>query len=164
MESAANKGGRPVVGPAVSVAYPEALLPEVDAAAHALPYSGLASTRELLNVLAGLSDQLVSQRDNAQDIEEDRAYRELAGIAYAEQVHTLRATLQDAARALPIAEAERQLGSQVAEAEAARAEGHLSGLVAARAILEAIARMLPQDAHHVRDRSSLDAPQQDLDA
>jgi hypothetical protein len=179
-----NRGGRPAVGPAISVAYPETLLAEIDAVANtqrttraqwlreaavaALPHDTLKNKDGIQDTLEDLDSWLVQARDTALDVEYPREEREFRAEAYASCVHEMRTLLGQIRDALPAQEA-RDAYAQADDSEPegskelARTWGRTTAVDAMESLLDSFAMMLPVDGNSVRERASLDDPHENLD-
>jgi hypothetical protein len=183
-EQNTNPGGRPAIGPAISVAYPQNLLDEVDvaanrqrtsrahwlraAAAASLPYDALTGNTQVQHGLRELDGWLASERDAALDAELPREEREFRGEAYASALHEMHVVLQKARDALPI-EGSRDAYERAEEAEPdtstdlAQMWARTVAVNKVDALLEGLLMMLPVGGWSVRDRASLEDPNMNLD-
>lgn len=184
MSQPTNPGGRPAIGPAISVAYPESLLAEVDAdanrqhmsraqwlreaAAAALPHQTLQCKPELQEAMGDLDADLAGRREWALNAEYPLEERTFQAEAYSSTIHELRTLLgqmrdalpkQDARDAYAQAEASEPENSPVT----AKAWGRSNAAEMMDSILDAITMMLPVDGVGVRDRAELDDPNENLD-
>jgi hypothetical protein len=184
MNQPTNPGGRPAIGPAISVAYPATLLADVDAAATqqrtsraqwlreaavaALPFRVLQRKADLQDTMEEVDDSLATLRKVALDAEYDREEREFRAEAYASTIREMRLLLGQIRDSLPKQEArDAYAQADVSESEnsTARAQVWAKTMAADTVddILDALTTMLPVDGASVRNRATLDDPNENLD-
>ncbi|MEX3101220.1 MULTISPECIES: hypothetical protein [unclassified Streptomyces] len=183
--SAPSKGGRPSVGPAISVAYPEGLLVEIGEAAAArqisraqwlrgaaeaaLPYEGLIDQHRgaMADALRDLDGQLQGRREWALGAEYPREERVWQGEAYSQLIHEMRVLVARLRDELPVREASEAFArldrERPGSLESARAWAHGQATETVYAVLNSLAMLLPGDGIRVRARAESDDPMEDLE-
>jgi hypothetical protein len=173
------QGGRPTVGPAISVAYQEGLLAAIDAAANrnnasraqwlrhaataALPHDVLLPSSGIRNTLRDIDEDLHDNRQNAGDYDlptEARVHHAVAYSTYASQMHTL---IEQTRKAIPLKETtEAYKAAERGEPEyseaLAKAWGEVMAATRLDRLLEELSAMLPTDAYLLPSRAALDDP------
>ena len=184
MNQPTNPGGRPAIGPAISVAYPETLLADIDGAANrqqttraqwlreaavaALPHRTLTRKAELHDTMDDLDDSLATLREAALETEYPRQERIFRAEAYATTIHEMRLLLRQMRDTLPMQEArdafvEADLSEPEESTARAKAWARAQAVGKVDEILDLLTRTLPIDGISVRDRAELDDPNENLD-
>ena len=164
-----SQGGRPAIGPAISVAYEPELLDNIDRAANRegttraawLRRTAREGVHETLrpltrpaSVLKDLDETLHLTRQSALDTEYDADFRKAQALTYDHTVTELRAFIRQAAALLPVHECEEameDLMHDIAEgkpltAETAHTAGKATAVRTLHQWLQSLSESLPTDA------------------
>jgi hypothetical protein len=178
------RGGRPAIGPAISVAYPQELLTEVDRAANrqkiaraewlrraaerALPYRNFDQMDSIAPVLAELGGWLDETHEEALDPEATRNEREFRAAGYDACLAVVRDTLRQALdtidrHAANEAHKQAKAANPAETAERGVVWGRAMGAELAAGLLQGLLLALPTNGENVKFRAALNDPNEDLD-
>jgi hypothetical protein len=175
----APQGGRPAIGPAISVAYQQDLLDAIDhnaaredmsraqwlrrAAARSLPPKALTPSTGIPKALAELDEDLQWTRDAARDYDAPANERIADATRYSKLASQMGQLIREARKTIPLqeaAQAYRQAEKVEPEDSTVLAEAWARTTATARLdrLLEELSAMLPTDAYLEPSRAALDDP------